>query len=234
MRPLTLEIGGVTPLTSTDYPGHLSCVVFCQGCSWRCGYCQNPHLVPRQTEFTVTWAGIRQFLEHRRGLLDAVVFSGGEPTLQRGLLNAVMEARDLGYKVALHTAGPYPSRLEKLLPLLDWVGMDIKANFEDYDATTNAPGSGSKAMESAQMIIASGIGCEFRTTVHPSLISKEQLLALAKRLSGMGVKNYVLQEFRPTGCADAELAAVNAAGYLDEELCDAIRPMFEAFEVRRG
>ena len=234
MQPLTLNIGGVTPLTSTDYPGHLSAVVFCQGCPWRCGYCHNPHLIPRRTDFTVTWAGVRQFLERRRGLLDAVVFSGGEPTLQRGLVEAVKETRELGYKVALHTAGPYPSRLEKLLPLLDWVGMDIKADFEDYDATTNAPGSGMKAMESAKMVIGSGVDCEFRTTVHPSLISKERLLALATTLSGIGAKKYVLQEFRPIGCADAGLAAVNAAGYLDEELCDAIRPMFETFEVRRG
>jgi anaerobic ribonucleoside-triphosphate reductase activating protein len=234
VQPLTLSIGGITPLTSTDYPGHLAAVVFCQGCSWRCGYCHNPHLISRQSETLVSWAGIKQFLERRRGLLDAVVFSGGEPTLQRGLRDAVKETRDLGYKVALHTGGPYPSRLHKLLPLLDWVGMDIKADFENYDATTGAPGSGTKAMESAQMLIASGIDCEFRTTVHPSLILKEQLLFLAKTLSGIGAKNYVLQEFRPTGCTDAKLAAVNATGYLDEELCDEIRPMFETFEVRRG
>ena len=232
MQPLS--IGGVTPLTSTDYPGHLSAVVFCQGCSWRCGYCHNAHLIPRKSETMVSWPAIKQFLERRRGLLDAVVFSGGEPTLQRGLHDAVMETRALGYKVALHTAGPYPSRLGKLLPFLDWVGMDIKADFENYDATTGTPGSGAKAMESAQMLIKSGVDCEFRTTVHPSLISKARLLDLAKTLSGIGAKNYVLQEFRSTGCADAELAAVNAAGYVDEELCDAIRPMFESFSMCRG
>ena len=234
MQPLTLAIGGLTPLTTTDYPGHLSAVVFCQGCSWRCGYCHNPHLIARKSEAMVSWPGVKQFLQRRRGLLDAVVFSGGEPTLQRGLLDAVTETRELGYKVALHTGGPYPSRLGKLLPLLDWVGMDIKADFENYDTTTGTPGSGIKALESAQRVIASGVDCEFRTTVHPALISKEQMLVLAKTLSGMGAKKYVLQEFRPTGCVNAELAAVSAAGYADDELCDAMRPMFETFEVRRG
>jgi pyruvate formate lyase activating enzyme len=234
LRLSTLSIGGITPLSSTDYPGHLAAVVFCQGCSWRCGYCHNPHLIPRQSKTLVSWAGIREFLERRRGLLDAVVFSGGEPTLHRGLLDAVKETRELGYKIALHTGGPVPSRLHKLLPFLDWVGMDIKADFENYEGITGAPCSGIKALESAQILIKSGADCEFRTTVHPALISKEQLLGLAKTLSGLGVKNYVLQEFRPTGCADAELSAVNAAGYVDEELCDAIRPMFESFEVRRG
>jgi anaerobic ribonucleoside-triphosphate reductase activating protein len=232
MQPLT--IGGVTPLTSTDYPGHLSAVMFCQGCAWRCGYCHNAHLIPRKAETVVSWPWVKQFLERRRGLLDAVVFSGGEPTLQGGLLDAVKETRALGYKVALHTGGPYPRRLDKLLPYLDWVGMDIKADFENYDATTGVPGSGIKALESAHRVIASGVDCEFRTTVHPALISKERLLALAKTLSGIGVKNYVLQEFRPTGCVNAELAAVNTAGYVDEELCHAIRPMFESFAVRRG
>ncbi|MBI3069525.1 MAG: 4Fe-4S cluster-binding domain-containing protein, partial [Betaproteobacteria bacterium] len=74
-----LRVGGLVPLTTTDYPGRLAAVVFCQGCPWRCGYCHNPHLLPARRTAPIAWHAVRDFLERRRGLLDAVVFSGGEP-----------------------------------------------------------------------------------------------------------------------------------------------------------
>ena len=80
------------------------------------------------------------------GLLDAVVFSGGEPTLQAGLLDAMLEVRELGFKIGLHTAGMYPQRLAAILPLMDWVGMDVKAPFADYARITGTPGSGERAL----------------------------------------------------------------------------------------
>ena len=234
MRLSTLSIGGITPLSSTDYPGHLAAVVFCQGCSWRCGYCHNPHLIPRQAVATFSWAGIREFLERRRGLLDAVVFSGGEPTLHRGLLDAVKETRELGYKIALHTGGPVPSRLHKLLPFLDWVGMDIKADFENYEGITGAPCSGIKALESAQILIKSGADCEFRTTVHPALHTEADILALAKTLQAMGVRHYVLQVFRATGCGDARLDAVSTPGYPGAGLLAQVAALFDSFSLRQA
>lgn len=104
-----LEIGGLTPLTTIDFPGRLAAVVFCQGCPWRCGYCQNAHLIPPSAEKRVPWADVLAFLERRRGLLEGVVFSGGEPTLQAGLPEALRQVRDLGFATGLHTAGPSPS-----------------------------------------------------------------------------------------------------------------------------
>jgi anaerobic ribonucleoside-triphosphate reductase activating protein len=227
-----LSIGGFTPMSTTDFPGHIAAVVFCQGCGWSCSYCHSAHLRPRQYVGAASWPAVREYLRRRRGMLDAVVFSGGEPTLQFGLLEAVQESRALGFKVGLHTGGPYPSRLSVLLPHLDWVAMDVKADFENYESITGASSSGVKAMVSAMKILESGIDCEFRTTVHPDLISCEHLLTLAKCLAGMGVRNYVLQQFSPVDCASVKLAKAEVNDFIDEALCERIRPLFNSFSVR--
>lgn len=161
-----LRIGGLTPYSATDYPGCFSAVVFCQGCPWRCRYCHNPHLLPADAPPAMAWDEVVYFLGRRRGLLDAVVFSGGEPTLQDGLAEAARAVKALGFKVGLHTADMYPERLRELLPLFDWVGMDIKAPFADYEQITSVAGSGAKARVSARWILDSGVDYEFRTTVH--------------------------------------------------------------------
>jgi len=229
-----LQIGGLTPLTSTDYPGCLAAVVFCQGCSWRCGYCHNPHLIPRDSAGKMEWSAVMDFLRRRRGLLDAVVFSGGEPTLQDGLSRAIVEVRRLGFRIGLHTGGTYPARLRQNLTLLDWVGMDIKTDFADYARVTGTPRSGDKALESARMLLASGIEHEFRTTAHPLYHTPEGLLRLAGSLRKLGVRNYVLQEFRQQGCANQLLNTYPARELLDPALCERIGAMFEIFSVRRA
>lgn len=174
------------------------------------------------------------FLHRRQGLLDAVVFSGGEPTLQDDLQSAINEVSDLGFKIGLHTGGTYPSRLKELLPVLDWVGMDIKATTDDYAVVTATPGSGIKAWESASLLLESGIPHEFRTTVHPLFHTPDSLLRLAKELSTLGARHYVLQEFRPLGCADEAVSTYPAQQLLDDALCTSIGGMFETFSVRRA
>lgn len=229
-----LEIGGFTPLTTIDFPGRLAAVVFCQGCPWRCRYCQNGHLIPRTANEPFDWQQILTFLERRQGLLDGVVFSGGEPTLQKALPDAVRSVRTMGYQVGLHTAGPYPKRLEKVLPLVDWVGFDIKSLASGYAAITNAAGSGAKALASARLVLESGVGCEFRTTVHPALLDGEGLLALAGALANMGVERYVLQECVTGHCLDGELQGPVATCVLDRPLTEAIGRMFPRFSVRHA
>ena len=140
-----LRIGGFVPFTATDYPDHLAAVVFCQGCPWRCVYCHNPHLLPARGEAQHPWVSIAAFLETRRGLLDAVVFSGGEPTFQDALPAAMRSVRDMGFKVGLHTAGIYPRKLAAVLPLVDWIGIDVKAPFESYERVTGVSKSGCAA-----------------------------------------------------------------------------------------
>jgi anaerobic ribonucleoside-triphosphate reductase activating protein len=191
-----LRIGGFVPFTATDYPDHLAAVVFCQGCPWRCGYCHNPHLIPARGKAIHDWPAIAAFLGTRRGLLDAVVFSGGEPTLHDALPAAMLEVRDMGFKVGLHTAGIYPRKLAAALPFADWVGMDVKAPFESYERVTGVAGSGASACESAKLVVASGVAHEFRTTVDRSALGAADLDELAETLPRMGARRYVLQTCR--------------------------------------
>lgn len=200
-----LHIGGFTPLSSTDWPGMLSAVVFCQGCSWRCRYCHNPELIPTQSTHETRWEAILEFLKRRRGLLDAVVFSGGEPSLQAGLRDAMREVRELGFKIGLHTAGIYPKQLKEILPLVDWVGLDVKAPFADYARITGVPGSGERAQACLDLVLQSGVEHEIRTTVHPALLSDKEVEAITRDLACCGVEHHVLQPFRSQGCQDLEL-----------------------------
>jgi pyruvate formate lyase activating enzyme len=188
-----LRIGGLTPLTTLDFPGELAAVVFCQGCPWRCRYCQNGDLLPTRREGLIPWSRVRDLLDRRLGLLDAVVFSGGEPTLQAALPSAMAEVKALGFKVGLHTAGTYPQRLRLLLPWLDWVGLDIKALPEDYQAVTGVPRSGERAWESLGLLLGAGVALEVRTTPMPGLDSTTYLDRLMRRLADAGVREYVLQ-----------------------------------------
>lgn len=227
-----LRIGGFTPLALSDWPGQLAAVVFCQGCPWRCRYCHNPHLLPRRAVTSLKWQDVLAFLGRRRGLLDAVVFSGGEPTLQAGIAGAMREVKEMGFRVGLHTAGIYPRRLKALLPLTDWVAMDIKAPFEEYAVTTGARASGNAAFESMQLILASGVDHEFRTTVHPALLPQNSLATLAQWLAQLGVRNYVLQEFRAQGCVSAGLQG--APSYLTDSFLQSMAPLFSTLSVRRA
>jgi len=195
----SLRVGGLTPLTTIDFPGRLAAVVFLQGCPWRCGYCHNPGLLPADAPTAITWDDVQSFLQRRRGLLDGVVFSGGEPSLQRALPEAVQRVHDLGFEVGLHTGGMYPERLAGVLPRLDWVGLDVKAPWQRYDAVTGAPGSGAKARASLAHVLASGVAYECRTTWHPALFGFDELLALARELAELGVSAWALQACRLHG-----------------------------------
>lgn len=194
-----LNVGGLTPLTAIDFPGRLAAVVYCQGCPWRCSYCHNPELQDASASTDLSWDDVMAFLGGRRGLLDGVVFSGGEPTLQSGLGKAMEEVRELGFQVALHTAGMYPERLARVLPLVDWVGFDIKAPLHHYDEITGVPGSSRNVGHSLELIKASGVDYECRTTWHPSLFAEYELKKLADTLAKSRVRHWALQSCRLPG-----------------------------------
>ncbi len=229
-----LKVGGVTAFSATDYPGKLAAVVFVQGCPWRCGYCHNPHLQQRGGPAALPWEAVLDLLRRRVGLVDAVVFSGGEPTTDPALLRAIVEVRAMGFGVGMHTACVYPRRLASVLPLLDWVGFDIKAPFEDYEKITGVAGSGGQARDCARLIVDSGVDYECRTTIHPCLLAPHEIRALGATLSGLGVRNYALQLFRAQGCADGALNAVATAGYPGQPTLDALGAMFGRFTLRRA
>lgn len=227
-----LVIGGVTPFTATDFPGRLAAVAFVQGCPWRCRYCHNPHLQPRCAGNPVSWQDFAAFLRRRVGLIDAVVFSGGEPTIDPALPQAMVEVRRLGFAVGLHTACIYPRRLATVLPLVDWVGFDVKAPFDRYQAITGRPGSGERVRDAIRMIVDSGVEHECRTTIHPGLHRPDEIEALAAGLARMGVRRYALQCVRTQGVADGTLVPT-PADYPDPSLLTRLRPLFEQVIVRR-
>jgi len=229
---MTLRVGGLTPLSTSDWPGKLAAVVFCQGCPWRCGYCHNPDLIPARGESEIPWDEVLAFLHRRQGLLDGVVFSGGEPTAQADLLEAMREVRALGFKIGLHTGGAYPQHLAALLPLVDWVGFDVKAPFADYPRVTGAAGSGERALISVQQVLASGVDHELRTTVHPALLTDTELVSLGRDLAARGAKHYVIQGFRSQGCGNEALCQNTARDRPLRDLGEELAGLFEAFSVR--
>lgn len=229
-----IKVGGYTPFSATEYPGLLSAVVFVQGCPWRCGYCHNPHLQPRTSAAPLSWPSLLATLERRAGLLDAVVFCGGEPTMDPALGDAIRDVRAMGFRIGLETAGIYPARLREVLPLLDWVGFDVKAPFQHYAGITGVADSGRPVRDSLAAILSSGVDYECRTTVHPAQLPPARLLELAETLADMGVRRYVLQQFRATGCLDEALIAGAQAGYPGEDVLALIRPLFAEFTMRRS
>lgn len=232
-----LRVAAITPFTTIDFPGRLSAVVFVQGCPWRCGYCQNDWMRARDVEPASSWSEVLKLLEKRRGLLDGVVFSGGEPTLDQALPDAVRTVREMGYQTGLHTGGAYPDRLEKSLPYLDWVGLDVKSVPTDeaaFDRVTGVAGSCRAFLRSFRMIKASGAAFECRTTSHPAWLPETKLLELAAWLKAEAVEAFALQIYRqPPGTFLARYERV-ASDYPGEAARTAFREAVGRYEERRG
>jgi len=228
-----LRISGLQPLTTLDYPDHLACVVFCQGCAWHCRYCHNPDLTHRGTEPGVPWHDVTDLLERRQGLLQAVVFSGGEATLQPALPAAMQAVRERGFKVGLHTAGIRPGSLSRVLPYCDWVGMDVKALEEDCQLITGVRGSGRANWTSLELLLASGVEYECRTTVHWGLFDLQQVQRLGERLAGVGVRRFVVQLARAGRMLDMGLGHAATPPEV-QRVWQYLGQLFERFEVREA
>ena len=234
--PTTLQVGGLVRFTAIDFPGRLAAVVFVQGCPWRCRYCHNPHLQARGGAAGPAWGDVLAWLRSRTGLLDAVVFSGGEPTADPALPQAMRAVRALGLAVGLHSAGMLPRRLAAALPLADWVGLDVKAPLDDeavHDAVAGVPRGAARVRESVQRVLASGIAHEFRTTAHPLLLGDEALLRIGRSLAAAGAQGFALQVARPVEADAASLPAVGA-GYPAASTVRALEALFPRFTLRRG
>lgn len=225
--------GGLVPFTTIDYPGAASCVVFLRGCMYRCKYCSNPDLLSPEAMSQMSqdnWDYILTFLRKRAGLLDAVVFSGGEATLQAdALIPAIDEIKKIGdYKIGLHTNGGAPDKLAALLPHIDWVGMDVKTTAENYDELTGAKNAWENVIRSLDILIASGTEFEVRTTIDPRFLTRESLADLAKFLSMRGVKNYALQRLRPVGLNEDN----KSTEFFELFDADYMRSIFDNFIIR--
>jgi len=208
--------GGFQRFSMIDYPDKVCSIGFTQGCNFRCPYCHNPELVePEQFNDALEEAKILSFLEERKGKIDGVVITGGEPTIHRDILEFIKKIKEMGFLVKLDTNGTNPEILEEIIQAnaVDYIAMDIKAPEYRYTEIACAPVDIEKIKKSIDIIMASGIPYEFRTTVVSSQLKNEDIINIARMISG--ARLYVLQKFLPTKAINIEYLQEDT--YSDEE-----------------
>ena len=199
-----MDLRGFAKFSLVDYPGRISSIVFAGGCNLRCPFCHNPCLVLDPTsQPRVTEREFFKFLSTRKGLLEGVVVSGGEPTLQKDLPEFVAGIKERGFLVKLDTNGTHPEVLEPLLEghAVDDLGIDYKVPAARYSEVAADPAQGSKFAEnvakSIRMALAHGVTPDIRTTVHREMLAPEDLAQMWNELQELGVKRWYLQQFNP-------------------------------------
>ena len=191
-----MRVEGIQKLTLVDYPGEVACTLFTHGCNLRCPFCHNPSLVLGQPENRITTDDIADFLEKRRGVLDGVCISGGEPLIQSDIVDFLGYLREIGYKIKLDTNGFFPEKLKEIisLGLADYVAMDIKSSKENYPfAVGLADINVTPVIRSVDILKNSGIDYEFRTTAVKGIHRIEDFYEIGKWLAG--AKRYYIQPF---------------------------------------
>lgn len=191
-----MKVAGLVPFTTIDFPEKLAAVVFFQGCPLRCPFCHNPNLQPFDKTGMMAWDDVVSFLSGRKKRLDGVVFSGGEPLMQPDIKELVEEIKNLGFQVAIHTSGVYPKRLESIISLVDWVGLDVKAPKEKYNLLTGCKNVSENVYETLQLLLDKKKKFEVRTTLDPRYLSIKDIFDLAAELKNFSVETYALQKYR--------------------------------------
>lgn len=233
-----MKLSAIQKFTVLDYPGKIACIAFTPGCNLRCGFCHNPEfvlpeevkkLVPSFIDETVFF----RFLDKRRGLLDGVVISGGEPTIWQSLPAFARQIKERGFLVKLDTNGNNPVMLKKLLDdqLVDYVAMDVKTSLAEYPTLVGAGAKAESIEESVMLLKSSDIPHEFRTT----LIKEIHLETVLHDMEGLlrGTKQYFLQAFRPGHTLNPTFAEYHP--FSREEmnaLAERFRPLVGAIGVR--
>jgi pyruvate formate lyase activating enzyme len=194
-----MRIGGIQKCSAIDFPGKIACVLFTQGCNFRCPFCHNEELIkPIRFVSNISKEEIFKFLETRRRLLDAVVISGGEPTLHPDLEIWFRRIKDLGFATKLDTNGTHPGVTQSLIQkhLIDFIAMDIKHRLQEapYEHIIGIQKILLTVKESIQILMKSSIDYEFRTTLIREVHTREDVFAIAESLQG--AKQWTLQEFR--------------------------------------
>ena len=211
-----MRICGLQKLSMVDYPGKLAATVFTGGCNLRCPFCHNALLVTRLSESpTLSQEEVLSFLSSRKGLLDGIVLSGGEPLMHPDAVDFLEKVRNLGFSIKVDTNGSYPEMLETILQrgLADYVAMDIKNRPEKYAETVGIPGFSTENVEkSLSLLRSSGIPYELRTTVVRQFHTPEDLAAIGKWLGD--VPAYYIQNFEDSG----NLIQSGLTGFSPEEL----------------
>ena len=196
---MVMNIAGLQKVSTIDYPGEISCIVFLHGCNFRCGFCYNPDLVLRQASDGFSQEYFFNFLKKRKGKLDAVCITGGEPLITLEI-DFVRKIKELGYKVKIDTNGSFPDKLKELidLKLIDYIAMDIKSSKEFYSRAIGVPADISK-IERSIKLVNDFENSEFRTTVvkrfHDGKVMKD-LGKWVKEICESKPKRIFLQGFR--------------------------------------
>lgn len=192
-----MRIGGLQKLTVQDFPGKVACILFTAGCNFRCPFCHNGDLVrPDWQPAPLPWEEVKSFLQKRRGLLDGVCISGGEPMIQADLEEKIMRIKEMGYAVKLDTNGSFPEKLRHLAGagLIDYVAMDIKNSPEKYARTAGlADMDLAPIRESVDFLLQGSLPYEFRTTLVWEFHTAADVLAIARWIQG--AEKYFLQNY---------------------------------------
>ena len=205
-----MAVNGLRKFSLIDYPGRLSCVVFLGHCNFRCPFCHNPVLIfDAESQGTISAEELSDFFGQRRGKLDAIVFSGGEPSLDPDLPQYVRLAKNAGFQVKLDTNGSFPQVLRSLYAdgLLDALGIDYKAPAEKYPRLCGNPDPEipARVQESIAFAVKNGIELDVRTTVHRALLSEADLRTMYAELTSLGVSLWTLQQFHHAELIDESL-----------------------------
>ncbi|MDO9399434.1 MAG: anaerobic ribonucleoside-triphosphate reductase activating protein [bacterium] len=228
-------IGSLQKISLLDYPGYLSAIIFTQGCNFRCQFCYNPQLVlpvsgdnfeytgfnnnnqPQKDRLEYKEDDLFVFLKSRVDKLDAVVITGGEPTIYKDLIDFIIKIKKLGFLVKLDTNGSNPEVIRELInkKLVDYIAMDIKASKEKYQQVVGTQVDWKKIKESVKLIMASGLSYEFRTTVVPEFFTQSDVSAIGGLIKG--ADKWYLQKFKSnTTLISATLK--NKKAYSDQEM----------------
>lgn len=225
-----MKLAGLQKTTLLDFPGKVACTVFLSGCNFRCPFCQNAEILDGSIS-DVSEEEFFAFLNKRRGLLDGVCVSGGEPLIHADIGEFLRKIKELGFAVKVDTNGAFPDRLKALCGegLVDYVAMDVKNSPERYAKTAGAEIDIGKIKESAAFLMSGAVGYEFRTTVVKQLHRAEDMLKIGQWLKG--AQAYFLQNFR-----DSDTVLKRGLSPLSDEELEAfkrlLRPFIPAVRIR--
>lgn len=224
---------GLQKSSFIDYPGKISTVLFVGGCNFKCPYCHNSSLV-RNEGLNISEEYIYEYLDEKGRFIDGICISGGEPTLNKGIVDFIRKIKAKGFLVKLDTNGTRPLVITKLLneKLLDYIAMDVKAPLHKYNSVIDTKADIKNIESSIDIIKNSGIEYEFRTTVCKELISKEDIIEIAQYLKGSS--RYTIQNFR-----DGETVLIGKKHLkpydieLLKKIEKEIKPLFKILKVRK-
>jgi len=228
-----MKIGGMQKTSLLDYPDKISAIIWTVGCNFRCPFCYNKDLVFGKAE-EISEEEIFSFLKKRKGLLEGLVISGGEPLMHKDITSFIEKVKKLKYLVKIDTNGTFPEKLKELIDknLVDYVSMDVKAPKSKYDSLSGIKTDIKKIEKSIELLKNSNVSYEFKTTFVPNLLEKKDIIEIAKWLDGS--KKYYLQQFKNNTSLISDKLQMVSPHPKDEliEILNVIKPYFEVCDVR--